>query len=113
MHTGRQGETAIYVDSAAAKTIGDLQTIYGLPATGAYKMEKRMGVENLQEDVRTGRLKVKEGGIFADEALKTVFRRDEQDNLTREIDDETYHPDLLDAVLYADRPISIYGRRAE
>ena len=34
---------------------------------------------------------------------QTVYKRDEQDNITAEIDDDLFHPDAVDALLYASR----------
>jgi hypothetical protein len=85
----------------------ELSTQYNLPILDAYKANKDAGVEFLQEDVRKGNFKVRKGGVFDDEALRTIFARDDNDNLTRVIDD-SYHPDLLDAVLYSIRPIQLF-----
>ena len=38
-----------------------------------------------------------------DEFERTVYKRDEQDNITSEIDDDLFHPDATDALLYASR----------
>ncbi len=81
----------------------DLNVIYKLPVYAAYKASKDLAVELLQDEVRHGLFKVRKGGIFDDEALKTIFKRNDQDQITREIDDETYHPDMGDAVLYGMR----------
>jgi len=64
-----------------------------------------MAIELLQEETRKGIFKVKKDSIFADEALKTIWGRNDKDELTREIDDGAFHPDLLDAVLYSMRYI--------
>lgn len=102
----------IYADTGAGgKKIGYDLALKGLPIQDAYKANKAMAIELLQAESRTGNLKVREGGPFADECLKTVFARDEQDNLTREIDDDTYHPDLMDAVTYGMRPIWMFTRQ--
>jgi len=98
----------IYGDSAGQTTIYDLSTTYGLPIYDAYKADKDFAIEHLQDEVRRGLFKVPKGGIFADEALKTIFARNDRDELTREVDDDTYHPDLLDAVLYAMRPVWLF-----
>lgn len=114
---GRFGEAwrqcLIYADTGALgkKITYDLNQQYGLPIMAAYKHDKKLGVELLQDKVKRGMFKVREGSIFADEALKTIFARDGEDRLTREIDDTTYHPDLLDAVLYAERAIDLFGRK--
>ena len=93
----------IYSDAGGGgkKISVELSAQYQLPTLDAYKMDKNTAIEMLQEEVRTGHLKIKETGIFADESLKTVFARNDRDELTREIDDNTFHPDFLDCVLYA------------
>ena len=102
----------IYADTGgAAKKIGfDLSTQYSLPIQSAFKANKDLAVEILQDEVRRRLFKVRKGGPFDEEALKTVFLRNEQDELTRIIDDDTYHPDVADAVLYAMRPIWLFNR---
>jgi len=97
----------IYSDSGGGgkKISYELNNSYGLPCLDAYKVDKDVAVERLQEEVRTKTFKIRENGVFFDEALKTVFARNERDELTRVIDDDTYHPDLADAVLYAMRHI--------
>ncbi len=103
----------IYADTGgAAKKIGfDLATQYHLPIQDAFKANKDMAVELLQDEIRRRMFKVKKGGAFDEEALKTVFARNERDELTRVVDDETYHPDVADAILYAKRPIWLFQRR--
>lgn len=87
----------------------DLANQYSLPIYPAIKAGKDVGIEFLQDEVRRGLFKVQRGSIFEGEALRTVFARNEKDELTREIDDDTYHPDLLDAVLYAMRTLWVYN----
>lgn len=93
----------IYSDAGGAgkKISYELSTQYNLPCLDAYKVDKDFQVEMLQEEVRTGHLKVREGSPFAEEALKTVFARNDKDELTRVIDDDTFHPDLMDAIRYS------------
>ena len=99
----------IYADTGGAgkKISSELQSQYSLPVADAFKANKDMAIELLQEETRLGQFKVKPDGIFADEALKVVFARNERDELTRIIDDEAYHPDMVDAILYAMRFIWI------
>lgn len=108
-------EFMIYADTGAGGAINayDLSTQYGLPVQAAYKQEKDMGIEIMQDWCRRGLLKCRRDGPFWDESLKTVYARNEQDNLTREIDHETYHPDQMDAVLYALRPIQLFEKAVE
>ena len=44
-----------------------------------------------------------EDGVLVSEFEQTVYKRDEQDNITSEIDDDLFHPDAVDALLYASR----------
>lgn len=103
----------IFADSGGGgkKISFELATQYGLPAQDAYKQNKDLAIELLQDEIRGGRFKVPKGGAFDDEALRTVFARNDRDELTRTVDDETYHPDLLDAVLYAMRPVWLFDRK--
>lgn len=101
----------IHADTSGKKISYDMVTQYKLPIQDAYKVNKDMAVELLQEDVRKGVFKVRRGGPFEDEAMKTIFKRNDRDELTREIDDETYHPDLIDAVTYAMRTVWWFGKR--
>ena len=97
--------------SLGKKVSFDLATQYRLPIQDAFKANKDMAVEILQDEVRRGIFKVRKGGPFDDEALKTVFARNDRDELTRVIDDETYHPDVADAILYAMRPVWLFNRK--
>ena len=103
----------VYADTGGlGKKVAYDLSLKGLPMQDAYKADKDMGVEMLQDEVRTGMFKARRGGAFEDECLKTVFARNERDELTRTLDDDAYHPDLIDAVRYAMRPIWLFGRKA-
>ena len=99
----------IYSDAGGTgkKISAELSMQFGLPCLDAYKVNKDIAIEQLQEEVRTGNFKVKKESIFADEADKTVWARNDNDELTRVIDDNTFHPDLLDAILYSLRYVWI------
>jgi hypothetical protein len=100
----------IYSDTGGnAITAYDLATQYSLPIQAAYKAEKAMAVELLQDESRRGVFKARRTGPFWDESLKTIYARDDQDKLTREIDDETFHPDMIPAVTYAMRDIWLFA----
>jgi hypothetical protein len=94
-----------YADTNEAKFITDANRHYGLAILPAYKHDKAMGIQMLQDEVKTGHLKVLKDGVVWEEMLRTVFKRVEipggNSMITREIDDEVYHPDALDALLYA------------
>jgi hypothetical protein len=83
----------------------ELATHYGLPILDAYKVDKPVAIELLQQEIRQGTFKVRKDGFFDQEAVRTVFERDDKDNIVRVIDDSTYHPDVADSVLYSMRPI--------
>jgi hypothetical protein len=104
----------IYSDTGGnAVTPFDLATQYGLPIQAAYKQEKAMAFELLQDESRRGIFKVRRGGPMWEEALRTIYKRNEQDQLTREIDSDTYHPDAMDAVLYGMRPVWLFAEKIE
>lgn len=98
----------IYTDHNEQRMTHTLADTFGLPAKKARKTNKDAAVEILQSEIRRGTFKVKRGSIFEEEALKTVWKRDEADNLTRQLDHETYHPDLIDAVIYSLREYWIW-----
>jgi hypothetical protein len=107
------------------KKIGtDFSAIYNLPIQNAYKAEKLLGIEQLREEVSRGFFKVlgrvitdaqgsriESSSSFFDESIRTVFKRDDDDHITREIDDDAFHPDELDATLYAYRSIALFRKQ--
>lgn len=101
----------IYADSGGGgkKISYELANQYGLPILDAYKVNADLAVELLQAEVRTGAFRCRAGGAFEDECRKTVFARDELDQLTRIIDDEAYHPDLMKAIHYGMRPVWLFS----
>jgi hypothetical protein len=102
-------EFDIHADTGGnAITPFDLNNTYHLPIQAAYNQEKEMAFELMQDEVRRGFFKCRRDGPLWDESLKTIYKRNEQDQLTREIDDETYHPDQMRAVHYAMRPIQLF-----
>jgi hypothetical protein len=109
-------EFYIHADTSGNKiTPFDLANSYNLPIQAAYNQEKEMAFELLQDEVRRGVFKCRKAGADGnaaplwDEALKTIYKRNDKDELTREIDDETYHPDQMRAVHYAMRPVQLFG----
>lgn len=99
----------IFCDTNEQKISQEFRTQYNLPTTNAYKYDKDMAVELLQEEVRKGNLKIKKGSIFEGEANKTIWLRNDKDELTRKIDDVNFHPDMMDAMIYSLRYIWKYG----
>lgn len=90
-----------------------LAEIYGLPCRAAYKRDKILGIEFLRDDVSSGRLHIPANGPFSDEVTKTVWTKNPVDeSIIREIDDETFHPNMMDAIVYAYRFLMSYGNSA-
>lgn len=92
----------IFTDNNEKSITYELSQTYGLPAYCAYKYDKAMAIEQLAEECRTGRINILQDGFIADEFEQTLYKRDEEDNITAEIDD-SYHPDITMALLYASR----------
>ena len=82
----------------------ELRRQYGLNTVDAIKQDKTMAIEQLREEMRLGRLRYDSKGIWADEVERILYARDESDRLTKLID-EAYHPDFMDCLLYALRPV--------
>lgn len=111
----------IYCDTAtvrhghegdAKKSIGQLSHDYGLPVRPAYKRDKRMAIEHLQAEVNSGTFHIPQNGIFFAETEITVWTREDDGSINRVIDDEIFHPDMMDAILYPMRYLVAYGNSA-
>lgn len=104
-----------YADTAGGMKMVSYQLTmqFGFNILPAIKDNKSLAIEQLQNEVKQRILKVRKDDSFDQEALRIIFGRDEQGNLTREISDE-YHPDLMDGLLYAFRHIwTSYPKRLE
>lgn len=111
----KRDEYQIWTDTGGLgrKTAQELADNFELPIRAAYKRDKDVGLFYVQDDVNAGRLHLRKDGPFADECRKVVWRRDrDTDMVTRVLDDDTYHPDLLDAVIYAYRFLMKHGNTA-
>lgn len=93
---------SIICDTNESMMLYELVTKRKVRAYGAYKYDKEAGMSQLVDLVRT-KIFVPEEGVLSDEFQRTVYKRDEQDNILNEIDDEVFHPDAIDALLYASR----------
>lgn len=92
----------IVTDSNEKAICYELSMNNKLPAYPCYKYDKVMAISQLSDWCRTGKIKVLKDGYLAEEFDMTVYKRDDNDNITSEIDD-SYHPDIADALLYASR----------
>lgn len=92
----------IFTDTNEKSITYELSQTYGLPAYCAYKYDKALAIEQLAEECRTGRIMNIENGEIVNEFEQTLYKRDDLDNITSELDD-AYHPDITMALLYASR----------
>ena len=92
----------IFTDTNEKSITYEMSQTYGLPAYCAYKYDKTMAIEQLAEECRTGRIMNIDGGELVNEFEQTLYKRDDQDNITSKLDD-AYHPDITMALLYASR----------
>lgn len=92
----------IVTDSNEKMISYELSVNHKLPAYPCYKYDKVMAISQLSDWCRTGKIKVPKDGYCAEEFDLTLYKRDDNDNITSEIDD-SYHPDIADALLYASR----------
>ena len=95
-------DITIVTDSNEKTICYELSVNEKLPAYPCYKYDKSMAISQLSDWCRTGKIKVPEDGYCAEEFDLTLYKRDDNDNITSEIDD-SYHPDIADALLYASR----------
>jgi hypothetical protein len=72
-----------------------------LRIANAHKFDRVLMEDKIRDLLRTGGLLLPEGGKTAEECVKTILKRDKQGNIMLDIDDKTYHPDLLPALRYA------------
>jgi len=111
----------IYCDTAtvrhghegdAKKSMSQLAHDYNLPVRPAYKRDKGMAIEHLQAEVNTGSFRIPKNGIFFAETEITVWTRNDDGSIKRVVDDEVFHPDMMDAILYPMRFLVAYGNSA-
>ena len=96
-------DVSIYCDMNNKELVYELYSVQKLPAYCCYKYNKAMAISQMSEFCRTGQIVVPEDGILADEFDRTLYKRDEEDNVLSEIDDDLFHPDSVFALLYAVR----------
>lgn len=92
-----------YCDTNEQTISHELSTVYRLPVYNCYKYNRALAIAQLSDWCKSGRVVNIDNGILTNEFEQTVYKRDESDNITSEIDDDLFHPDALDALLYASR----------
>lgn len=94
-----------YADHNIKSLVFELQNNYNFPVQLAYKYDKIGGLQILSDLLRT-HIQTPKDSPLSDEYEMAVYKRDEEtDAILPEIDDDTFHPDALDALLYASRAI--------
>src|SRR5574344_1428842 len=97
----------ILCDSNEKSIVNEQFSNYKLPAYTCYKYDKQYAISEMSCDLRTGKIKIPEKCALADEFDMTVYRSEEAtDAVLPDIDDDQYHPDAVDALLYAYRQFS-------
>ncbi len=82
----------------------ELVTTYGIKNVfTAYKYDKQEAISQLSEWLRNGTITIPENGECANECENTMYKRDDNDNILADIDDDLFHPDIMDALLYVSR----------
>lgn len=94
----------VICDNNEKSAVYEFYQTYKIPNVAcAYKYGKEMAIDQLADWMRTGRVFLKKDGLLQEEAENTVFKRDEEDHIIHEIDDEVFHPNGLFALLYVSR----------
>lgn len=96
-------DVSLYCDTNAKEIVYELYTVQKLPAYCAYKYNKQLAISQMSEFCRTSQIVVPADGILSDEFDRILYKRDDEDNILPEIDEDLYHGDAFYALLYAVR----------
>ena len=97
------GNLKVITDNNVKPLTWELERTYGIKNVHfAYKYDKATSILQLADLLRT-KIYIPEGGVCEMECENTIYKRDENDNIINEIDDNMFHPDILDALRYASR----------
>jgi hypothetical protein len=108
-------DLAIWTDTGGGgkKTASELEQVMKLPVRAAYKRNKEAGIRFLADDVNEGRLHMQSGGPFHRECSMVVWKVDKDSGrIINTIDDDTFHPDMMDSILYPYRYLIKHGNSA-
>ena len=105
MQKGLNPEVDVFCDNNEKSIIAELKRQYGVRAYPAWKHDKSMAIEQLAEELRTGRMMIPLHGALDDEMDSILYKRDEgTDAILPELDEDLgIHPDAMFALLYASR----------
>ena len=93
----------IFCDMNNKELVYELYSVQKLPAYCCYKYNKQLAISQMAEFCRTGKIVVPQDGILADEFDRILYKRDDEDNILPEIDEDLYHPEAAMSLLYACR----------
>jgi hypothetical protein len=93
----------IYADTNEESITADLMVKHKLPAYNCYKYDKMFAIEMLADELRAGRMTIPKGGVLDSEMERTLYARNEEDDIINEIDETAFHADAIMALLYASR----------
>jgi hypothetical protein len=97
-------DVSIYCDHNKKDISRELAITYGLDYVfDAYKVDKDLAIDQLKDCMRNGTVLIKQNNPFDDECEQIVHPRDPDTDAILPGIDPVYHPDMLDAVLYAFR----------
>lgn len=105
--------TKMVIDAGALgkKIAEELTRRHGLPLEAADKTRKIENIELLNDDLRTGRLKIKKESQFAQDSLKIEWDHDKS-TPDKKIVSDNFHSDICDAVLYGWRASLAFAHEA-
>jgi hypothetical protein len=105
MSKGLDPEVDVFCDNNEKSIIAELKRQYGVRAYPAWKHDKSMAIEQLAEELRTGRMQIPLHGALDDEMDSILYLRDEgTDAILPELDEDLgIHPDAMFALLYVSR----------
>lgn len=105
LEKGMEPEVDVFCDNNEKSIIAELKRNYGVRAYPAWKHDKAMAIEQLAEELRTGRMNIPLHGALDDEMDSILYKRDEgTDAILPELDEDLgVHPDIMMALLYASR----------
>lgn len=96
-------DVTIYSDCSSKELVYELYSVQHLPAYTCYKHDKSLAIQQLAEWCRTGKILVRDRQFLSDEFERILYKRDDEDSIIPEIDDEIFHPNIMMALLYASR----------
>lgn len=96
---------SVFCDNNEKSIVAELSRNYGIRAYCAWKYDKATAIEQLAEEMRTGRMVIEEHSFIDDEADQILYKRDDATDAILPVLDEDLgiHPDIIMALLYASR----------